>query len=303
MSAAQRRVVQRRHGRWRGRRRRRGRSRGARDGLCRPGGTSAGRLGGLLGRPDDRVCDLRDPLLAETGSGEQLLGAVLGAGEDRGRLGACPLQRLLDLGAGGVRELGRLVARLLEQTGGAGLGLLDLLRRLEVGLGEQLARLVLGRVDDLGALTLALCAVALDLGLARLQLVLASRHLFLGPVELRRGGGLGVALDRVGELGGGADQVQRVHADGVAARLDLAGAAGGLQHAELGLELGRVTAERVEGLAHLVGVVALARAREVLDLWQRGQRGRGRGVPWILSRHSFGSLSCGCGSMPACTEV
>ena len=244
-----------------------------------------------------------DPLLAETGCREQLLGAVLGAGEDRRRLGAGPLERLLDLGARGVRELGRLVARLLEEARGAGLGLLDLLRGLEIRLREQLARLVLGGVDDLCALALALGAVALDLGLARLQLVLAPRDLLLGLSELRRGGGLRVALDRVGELGGGADQVQRVHADGVAARLDRTGAPGGLQHAELSLELGCVAAEGVERLAHLVGVVAFARAREVLDLWQRGQCWRGRSVPWILCRHSLAPSRAAAGPRPPDTEV
>ena len=47
---------------------------------------------------------------AEPGRGEKLLGALLGAREDRAGLGAGPLERLLDLGAGGVRQLGRLVA-------------------------------------------------------------------------------------------------------------------------------------------------------------------------------------------------
>ena len=223
---------------------------------------------------------------------------MLGAGEHGSGLGARPLEGLLDLCAGGVRELGRLVTGLLEEASGPCLGLLDLLRRLELGLRTELARLVLGRVDDLGPLALALGAVALDLGLARLQLVLAPRHLRLGRLQLRRGGGLRVALDRVGELGGAADQVQRVHADGVAARLDLAGTAGGLKHAELSLELGCMAAERIEGLAHLVGVVPFARAREVLDLWQGGQRRGGLGLPWILVGH-LRSFSCGYGSAPA----
>ena len=43
--------------------------------------------------------------------------------------------------------------------------------------------------------------------------------------------------------------MERVHADGVAARLDLARAAGGLEDAKLRLELDGVAAEGLEGVA------------------------------------------------------
>ena len=82
----------------------------------RPFGSSA--AGGLSRRFDgvhDRLGDTPDRLVAETGGAEELLGAVLGAPDDRGRLRPRPLERLLDLGAGGVRQLGRLVTGLLEQ--------------------------------------------------------------------------------------------------------------------------------------------------------------------------------------------
>ena len=232
-------------------------------------------LAGLLGGARRSPRDLRDRGLAETGCGEQLLGAVLGAGEDRRRLRARPLERLLDLGAGGVRELGRLVAGLLEQAVAARLRLLQLARRVGVRLGEQLAGLVAGGVQHLGALALALLAVALDLGLALLQLVLAAADLLLGPAELRRGCGLRVALDRVGELGGRADQVQRVHADGVAGRLDVR--AGRVPAAcstrSCACSCSGVAAEGVEGLADAVRVEAVPALRDVLEPGQRGQRG------------------------------
>ena len=151
----------------------------------RRGRLRAACLAGALGRPHDRARDLADRVLAETGGGEQLLGAVLGTGEHGARLRARPFERLLDLGAGGVRELGRLVARLLEQAAALGLGLLQLARRVGMGLREELARLVPRGVQHLRALALALLAVALDLGLALLQVVLAAADLFLGLRELR----------------------------------------------------------------------------------------------------------------------
>ena len=102
-------------------------------------------------------------LRAETGRGEELLGALLGALRAIARcLCARPVERLVDLGPGGVRELGRLVARLLEQAGAARLGLADLGGRVAVRVREQLARLVLGVVHDLVALALAVVAEALD---------------------------------------------------------------------------------------------------------------------------------------------
>src|SRR6185312_5456267 len=105
-------------------------------------------------------------VLTETGCREELLGAMLGAGEDRRRLRARPFERLFDLGTGGVRQFGCLVARLLEQAAALRLGLLELARGVGVRLREELARLVPRGVQHLRALALALLAVALDLGLA-----------------------------------------------------------------------------------------------------------------------------------------
>ena len=101
----------------------------------------------------------------------------------------------------------------------AALGLAQLGGRVAVGLREDLARLVAGGVQDLGALPLGLLADARDLGLLLLELHLLLADLLLGAADLLRGRLLGVALDRVGELGGGAHEVQRVHADRVARRL------------------------------------------------------------------------------------
>ena len=209
-------------------------------------------LAGALRGAHDRARDLSDRFLAETRCRQQLLGAVLGTGEHGRSLCTRPLERLLDLGAGGVRELRRLMARLLEQSAALRLRLLELAGRVGVRLREQLARLVAGGVQHLGALALAFEPVTLDLRLAVLQLALAAAHLFLGLPELGAGGGLRIALDRVGELGGGADQVERVHADGMARRLDGRAGAGarGLEDAELRLQLCGMAAEGVEGVAN-----------------------------------------------------
>ena len=129
---------------------------------------------------------------------------------------------------------------------------------------EEVAGLGLRGVHDLGALALRLGAVALDLGLALLQLALLRAHLLLGALQLRRGRRLRVALERVGELGGGADQVERVHADGVAGRLDVGGLARGLEHAQLRLQLGGVAAEGVERLADALLLVAVAGALKLI---------------------------------------
>ena len=59
--------------------------------------------------------------------------------------------------------------------------------------------------------------------------------------------------------------MQRVHAHGVPGRLDVGTLARGLEHAQLGLKLGRVAAEGVERLAHAILVVALARGRKRLE--------------------------------------
>ena len=161
--------------------------------------------------------------------------------------------------------------RLLEQPGRARLGLADLLRGLRLRFLEGLARLGLGRVQHLCPLALTLVAVALDLGLALLQLVLAPRDLLLGSSELCGRCVLRVALDRVGHLSGCADQVQRIHAHCVTGRLDPA-LPGGLEHAQLDLELRRVAPERLERVANLVAVIAVGRSAEILDARQRRQR-------------------------------
>ena len=79
--------------------------------------------------------------------------------------------------------------------------------------------------------------------------------------------------------------MQPVHAHGVRRRLEARGAARRLQHPELRLELERVPAERVEGAADGLLVVAAARpARQVLQPRQGRQR-RAAGATGFLSRH------------------
>ena len=112
-------------------------------GVGRAGAGDGGPAIAEAGRtPDGRLGDLADRVLAEPGGGEQLLGAVLGTAEDRGGLGACPFERLLDLGARRVGQLRGLVARLLEQPGRACLGLAELLRDLALRVRAQLPYLV-----------------------------------------------------------------------------------------------------------------------------------------------------------------
>ncbi len=165
------------------------------------------------------------------------------------------------------------MARLLEQAGAAGLGLAELLRRLAIRVGEQLSGLGPRRVHDLRALALALRPVALDLALALGQVGLLAPNLLLGPAELRRRGALGVALEDVGELGRLADQVQGVHADGVAGRVDLRALPCGLEHAQLRLQLDDVPAESLECVLHALLVVPIRADREILDPRKRGDRG------------------------------
>jgi hypothetical protein len=245
--------------------------------------SAAARLGGGLRGADDRGGDAVDRLVAESRRGQQLLRAFLCAADDRAGLVSRPFERLLDLRACRVGELGRLVARLLEQPRRARLGLGDLLGGLLPRLLGRLARLGLGGVKQLGALALALLAVTVDLARALLQLALTARDLLLGASQLRGRGRLRVALDRVGHLGGGADHVHRVHPHGVAGRLDTA-LPGGLEDAELHLQLRGVAAESLEGLAHLLAVEAVGGARQVLDPRQRRQR--------RCLRRSLGTFGC-----------
>ena len=106
-----------------------------------------------------------------------------------------------------------------------------------------------------------------------MELVLLAPYLFLGALELGGGGCLGIALERVGELGRGADQMQRVHADGVSRRLDAGGLRRRVEHAQLRLQLSRVAAEGIEGLADRLLVESVARALKLLDGRKRGQTG------------------------------
>src|SRR3981081_3404067 len=148
-------------------------------------------------------------------------------------------------------------------------------------LREQLARLVPRGVQRLGALALALLAVALDLGLAVLQLVLAAAHLFFRLAELRRGSVLRVALNRVGELRGCADEMQCVHPDRVSAGFDDCRSSCRLEHTELRLQLGGVPAESIEGLADALRIEAVSRRGKVLESRQARPR-RGSPPGWAF---------------------
>ena len=154
----------------------------------------------LLRRCDDCFADLLDLVVAEPGRREELLGAALGTAENRSGLRARPFEGLLDLCPRGVRQLGRLVARLFEEPAALGLCLAELLSRIAVGIRKQLTRLVARVVEHLCALAFTLLAVALDLGFAVLLLAAAPANLFLGLGQLGLGSLLRVGLDGVGEF-------------------------------------------------------------------------------------------------------
>jgi len=256
-------------------------------GLCSPG-----RLGALLGGLDDRIGNLGRRSLAETRGREELLRALLGSGDDRRRLRTCPFECLFDLGAGRVRELGRLVTRLLEQARAARLCLAKFLCRFLVRFGEELASLVPGRGQNLVALALTLVAVALDIGFLLLEVDLLLPHFLLGPLNLSGGCLLSVTLEHVCELGGLADQVERIHADAMPGGIDLRGPACGLEHAKLGLELDGMATERLECGADGLLVETALRDREVVDARQRRHRRRLARCSWSLYRHSFPPRLC-----------
>src|SRR5918992_4805265 len=140
---------------------------------------SASRVRARLGRLDDRVGHLGGGGLAEAGSREKLLRALLRPRDDGRSLRARPFQRLLDLRPRGVRQLRRLMTGLLEQTCSASLGLTQLLARVLVGLGDELASLVARGREDLVALALALVAEALHLALALLERLLTLPYFLL----------------------------------------------------------------------------------------------------------------------------
>src|SRR5829696_165706 len=233
---------------------------------------------------DDGVDRFLDGRLAVTGCGQKLLGAHTRPLDDDLGLRSGPLESLLDLGAGGVRQPGRLVARLLEEPVAARLGVVELRARVAVRLRQDLARLVSRGIEDLAALALGLLANACDLGLALLQVHLRLADLLLGLADLLGGRFLRVALDRVRELGRRANEVQGVHADGMPRRLGDRAARRGLQDSQLRLERGYMPAERIEGLTDLFAVEALARARDVLQPRQ-GCEGMPSRATWILTRH------------------
>src|SRR5581483_8842124 len=134
-------------------------------------------------RVEERLRDLRELVAAETGGGQQLLGAFLRALQRGSGLRARPVEGLVDLGAHRVRELGGLVPRLLEQPGAARLGLAHLRGGVAVRVREQLARLVLRVLQQLVALALAVLAEALDASLFFLQLALAAGDLRFRALE------------------------------------------------------------------------------------------------------------------------
>ena len=114
-------------------------------------------------------------------------------------------------------------------------------------------------------MALALEAVALDLGLASLEVLLPVTNLFLGPAELDGRRRLGVPLDRVGELGGRTDQVERVHPDRMTRRLDGRAAPGSLDDPELCLQLCHVPPEGLEGFTNAFGVEPVPASRDVFE--------------------------------------
>jgi hypothetical protein len=84
--------------------------------------------------------------------------------------------------------------------------------------------------------------------------------------------------------------VQRVHANGVTARLDLARAAGGLEDAKLGLKLDGVAAEGLEGVAYGLLVEASLDPGKILEPRQRRHRRRRLArCSWSVYRHSVSS--------------
>jgi hypothetical protein len=185
--------------------------------------------------------------------------------------------------ARGVRELGRLVARLLGQAVASHLGLAQLRRRVAVRLSQDLAGLLARRAQDLGPLTFRLLPDPGDLGLVLLELHLLLADLLLGTADLLDGRILRIALDRVGELRRRAHDVKGVHADSVTRRLRAGALRGGLEHSEIGLQGREVPPEGVEGLLHLGAVVTVRRARKVLEPRQ-GREAR-LGPTRFLRRH------------------
>jgi hypothetical protein len=182
------------------------------------------------------------------------------------------------------------MACLLEQPGASTFRLAKLLGRLAVRVRDELAGLVTGGGHDLIPLTIALVAEAKDLGLSLLKIDLLLPDFLLGARELSGRRILGVALENVGELGCFADQMQRVHADGVTAGLDLARTAGGLKDAKLSLKLDGMSAEGLKGVAHGLLVEASLDRGQILEPWQRSHRRRRLACcSWSVYRHSRSS--------------
>jgi len=94
---------------------------------------------------------------------------------------------------------------------------------------------------------------------------------------------LGVALDRVGELRCGANEMQRVHPHGMPRGLRDGASWRRLEHAELRLELDDVAPEGLERVANALLVVALLDDGQVFRPRKRGHRYLLRGL--TLLRH------------------
>jgi hypothetical protein len=97
--------------------------------------------------------------------------------------------------------------------------------------------------------------------------------------------------------------VQRVHAHRVPARLHLHRGAGGLEHAQLSLQLDDVTAKSFEGVAHAGLVVALVDDRQIFRARKRGHRHGLLLLGRNLLRHVLlprGGLSMAAGSAVTC---
>ena len=211
-----------------------------------------------------------------------------GRGRASRRLRARPLERLLDLGAGGVRELGRLVARLLEQA----VALAPRPPGARVVASAWPSRAA--RAPRSGPRSASRRAGARSLRgsarpqPARLHPALAAADLDLGRAELGRRRRLGVALERVGELCGGADQMEGVHADGVPARLDARGPRRPPAARAAAPAAERVPAEALERLADPLGSIRPRGLRQVLEPRQRRS-----------ARDDCG-WACGCMVVPPC---
>ena len=97
-----------------------------------------------------------------------------------------------------------------------------------------------------------------------------------------------------GHVGGFADQMESVHAHGMAGGVNLCGATGGLEDPQLRLELDRVAAVRLECVTDCLRLIAALDRRQVLDRRQRRHRRRLLArCSWSFDCHPF-LLACSC---------